>query len=113
MIPVGITSPVSQWGVSGTAGYAPRDIHDDVVPLPLTGGSITTPHIAWMYGRKIATIAKIVRAGVDASGLDLPDAPYGYGVPPSFPAELDALDPEAMKEGTEDVARGDVPPDHP
>ena len=91
MLPVGITSPVSQWGVSGTAGYGPLDIHDDVVPLPLTGGSITTTRIAWMYGRKVATIARIVRSGVQASGLDLPDAPYGYGVPSSFPSELDEL----------------------
>jgi multimeric flavodoxin WrbA len=94
MIPVGITSPVSQWGVSGTAGYGPRDIHDDIVSLPLTGGTIATTDVAWMYGRKVATVARIVRAGVDASGLDLPDAPYGYGVPASFPAELYELGPD-------------------
>jgi hypothetical protein len=94
MIPVGITSPVSQWGVTGTAGYDPHDILDDTVPLPLVGGSIATTRVAWMYGRKVATVARIIQAGIAASELDLPDAPYGYGVPPAFPPELNELGAE-------------------
>jgi hypothetical protein len=49
--------------------------------------------MAWMYGRKIATVARIVREGVAATGLDLPDAPYGYSLPQDFPVELDDIQP--------------------
>lgn len=91
MLPVGITAPVSQSGVTGNAGYDEDDIHADVVPLKLTGQSVKATQIAWMYGRKIATVARIVRAGRTGTGLDLPDAPYGFGMPEQFPAELDEL----------------------
>jgi hypothetical protein len=46
-----------------------------------------------MYGRKVATVTRIVRAGVEVSGLDLPDAPYGHSLPRPFPPELDELEP--------------------
>jgi hypothetical protein len=46
---------------------------------------------AWLFGRKIATVASIVGAGVQATGLDLPDLPYGQNVPATFPRELDEL----------------------
>ena len=91
MIPVGITAPVSQWGPTGNAGYEPRDIHDDVIDLKLAGSTLKATQIAWMYGRKVATVARIVKAGRVASGLDLPDGPYGFRLPERFPPELDEL----------------------
>jgi hypothetical protein len=45
-----------------------------------------------MYGKKVATVAAIVRAGVLATGLDLPHSPYGYELP-EFPESLDAIRP--------------------
>jgi multimeric flavodoxin WrbA len=91
MIPIGITAPVTQWGATGNAGYEVEAIHDDVVPLKLAGTTVKSTQIAWMYGRKLATVARIVAAGRAATGLDLPDSPYGFAMPESFPAELDAL----------------------
>jgi multimeric flavodoxin WrbA len=93
MLPVGITAPVSQWGATGFTGADPTDAHRDATDLKLAPHTVTSTQMAWMYGRKIATVARIVRAGVEASGLDLPDRPYGYSMPESFPPELDAIEP--------------------
>jgi multimeric flavodoxin WrbA len=93
MLPVGITAPVSQWGASGFTGSDPTDAHRDATDLKLAPHTVTATQMAWMYGRKLATVAAIVRAGLAASGLDLPDAPYGYSLPQPFPPELDEIQP--------------------
>ena len=85
MIPVGITAPVTQWGVTSSGGLGVDDVERDVFQLHMSGRTIPALGIAWMYGRKIATVTRIVKAGVDATGLDLPDTPYGYEMPDSFP----------------------------
>jgi multimeric flavodoxin WrbA len=98
MLPVGITSPVAQWGVTGNTGFDTEDIHRDVLhftPWPDELGtpgraveSMLTKELAWIYGRKLATVATIVQAGIAASGLDLPDKPYGWSLPSEYPPEL-------------------------
>jgi multimeric flavodoxin WrbA len=93
MLPVGITAPVSQWGVTAVTGADPADALRDRVDLKLVPESVKATEMAWMYGRKVATVTRIVRAGVEASGLDLPDAPYGQSLPRPFPPELDELEP--------------------
>jgi multimeric flavodoxin WrbA len=93
MLPVGITAPVSQWGMTGVTGADPTDALRDEVDLKLVPHSVKATQMAWMYGRKVATVTRIVRAGVLASGLDLPDAPYGHSLPRPFPPELDELQP--------------------
>jgi multimeric flavodoxin WrbA len=91
MLPVGITAPVAQWGVAGNAGHEPGDILLDRLTLTTTRREIRSVEIAWMYGRKIATVARIVSAGRSAlGGIDLPDGPYGWELP-DFPSELEEL----------------------
>jgi multimeric flavodoxin WrbA len=87
MIPVGIAAPVTQWGVTSSGGLAPDDVERDTFELKLPGRSIPALGIAWMYGRKVATVASIVAAGRAATGLDLSDGPYGFQLPESFPAD--------------------------
>lgn len=89
MLPVGTTTPSGQWGVTAQSGFDPADLEADVIPLKKVGRTMRSVEAAWLYGRKVATVARIVRSGVEASGLDLPDRPYGQNLPPSFPAELD------------------------
>jgi multimeric flavodoxin WrbA len=91
MIPVGITAPVTQWGVTANTGFDPNDINKDTFNLKLVDRSMSPKNIAWLYGRKIATVTHIIQAGIRASGLDLPDAPYGFGPAPEFPPELESL----------------------
>ncbi len=93
MLPVGITAPVSQWGATGFTGSDPTDAHRDATDLKLAPHTVGATQMAWMYGRKLATVARIVREGIAASGLDLPDAPYGYSLPQEFPAELEDIAP--------------------
>jgi multimeric flavodoxin WrbA len=98
MLPVGITTPVTQWGVAGNTGFDTEDIHRDVLrftPWPKELGTpsrgvetMLTKELAWIYGRKLATVATIVRAGRTSSGLDLPDKPYGWNLPTEYPPEL-------------------------
>jgi multimeric flavodoxin WrbA len=98
MLPVGITTPVTQWGVAGNTGFDTEDVHRDVLrftPWPANLGtpgraveSMLTKELAWIYGRKLATVATIVQAGLAASGLDLPDKPYGWSLPTEYPPEL-------------------------
>jgi hypothetical protein len=88
MIPIGITAPVTQWGVTSSGGLGEDDVERDVFDLHMSGRTIPALGIAWMYGRKIATVARILRAGVEATGLDLPDGPYGFELPDSFPADV-------------------------
>lgn len=98
MLPVGITSPVAQWGATGNTGFDKEDIHRDVIRLTPWPSSLGTPtrqresllskELAWLYGRKIATVAQIVQAGIGATGLGLPDRPYGWTLPDEFPPEL-------------------------
>jgi multimeric flavodoxin WrbA len=91
MLPVGITAPVTQWGPTSSGGLGLDDVERDVFELKMSGRTIRAKEIAWMYGRKIATVTRIVRAGVAASGLDLPDTPYGFELPDAFPAALDDI----------------------
>lgn len=90
MLPVGITTPSGQWGVTAQAGADPADIEHDEIILKKLNRRMRSVEAAWLYGRKIATIATIVAAGRAATGLDLPDKPYGRNLPESFPAALDA-----------------------
>jgi multimeric flavodoxin WrbA len=87
MLPVGITAPVTQWGVTSSGGLAEDDVERDVFELKMSGRTAPALGIAWMYGRKIATVASIVVAGRSATGFDLPDTPYGYELPEAFPAD--------------------------
>lgn len=88
MIPIGITAPVTQWGVTSSGGLGADDVERDIFELHMSGRTIPALGIAWMYGRKIATMTRILRAGVAATGLDLPDTPYGYEMPDSFPEDV-------------------------
>jgi multimeric flavodoxin WrbA len=91
MLPVGITAPVAGWGAAGNSGHSPGGIAEDRFRLTNTGNETSSLEVAWMYGRKIATVAMMVKAGRAAlDGLDLPDGPYGWTMP-SFPSELNAL----------------------
>jgi multimeric flavodoxin WrbA len=98
MLPVGITSPVAQWGATGNTGFDIEDVHRDEIRLTPWPEGLGTParasetimskEVAWLYGRKLATVAKIVKAGVGATGLGMPDRPYGWTMPDEFPPEL-------------------------
>jgi multimeric flavodoxin WrbA len=88
MLPVGITAPVAGWGATGNTGHLPGDVHKDRPRLTTTGREVSSPQIAWMYGRKIATVAAIVKTGRAASGLDLPDGPYGWELTDDYPPDL-------------------------
>ena len=88
MLPVGITSPSGQLGVTAQAGFDPDDIANDEIVLKKLNRRMKTVESAWLYGRKIATIACIIQAGRDASGLDLPDRPYGQNLPDAYPEAL-------------------------
>jgi multimeric flavodoxin WrbA len=90
MLPVGITAPVTQWGPTSSGGLGLDDVEHDVFELKMSGRTIAAKEIAWMYGRKIATVTRIVRSGLVASGLDLPDTPYGFELP-AFPPGLSAI----------------------
>lgn len=91
MLPVGITSPSGQWGVTAQSGADPADVMNDEITLKKTGRTMRSIETAWLFGRKIATVATVVAAGSRATGLDLPDRPYGQNAPAVFPAALDAL----------------------
>ncbi len=88
MLPVGTTTPSGQWGVTAQSGLDPADVEADVVPLKKIGRVMRSVEAAWLYGRKVATVATIVQSGMQATGLDLPDRPYGQNLPSSFPSEL-------------------------
>lgn len=88
MLPVGITAPVAGWGASGNSGHLPGGIQQDRPRLTTTEREVSSPQMAWMYGRKIATVATVVKTGREASGLDLPDGPYGWDLPDDFDPEL-------------------------
>jgi multimeric flavodoxin WrbA len=91
MLPVGITTPSGQWGVTAQSGFDPTELDDDVVPLKKVGRTMRSVEAAWLFGRKIATVASIVQAGIATSGLDLPDRPYGQSLPDAWPEALDAV----------------------
>ena len=99
MLPVGITAPVSQWGPTSSGGLALDDVERDVFELKMSGRTIRAKEIAWMFGRKIATVTQIVRAGLETTGLDLPDGPYGYDLPDAFPPALAAIGDEEPMAG--------------
>ena len=88
MIPIGITAPVTQWGPTSSGGLGLDDVENDVFELKMSGRTIRAKEIAWMYGRKIATVTRIIQSGLTVSGLDLPDTPYGFELPESFPEAL-------------------------
>jgi multimeric flavodoxin WrbA len=93
MIPIGITAPVSQWGATANTGSASDDVERDIIELKMTERTVSAKQIAWLYGRKIAAVTHIVKAGVAASGLDLPDRPYGFSLPTQFPDALNDIGP--------------------
>ena len=91
MLPVGITAPVAQWGATGNAGHDPGDIWNDRFTLTTSRREVRSVEAAWMYGRKVATVTRIVTAGRKLlHGIDLPDGPYGWELP-EFPDALEAL----------------------
>lgn len=91
MLPVGITSPSGQWGVTAQAGADPSDVMGDEVTLKKIGRTMRSVDTAWLFGRKIATVATVVQAGLRTTGLDLPDRPYGQNAPATFPSALESL----------------------
>lgn len=91
MIPIGITAPVTQWGPTSSGGEDTEDVEHDVFELKMSGKRILAKEIAWMFGRKVATVTHVVQAGLAASGLALPDSPYGFELPDQFPEELAGL----------------------
>ena len=88
MLPVGTTTPSGQWGVTAQAGADPDDIGNDEIVLKKFNRRMKSVESAWLYGRKIATVATIIGAGRAATGLDLPDRPYGQNLPDTWPDEL-------------------------
>ena len=99
MLAVAITAPVTQWGPTSSGGLALDDVERDVFELKMSGRTILAKEIAWMFGRKIATVTRIVRAGLETTGLDLPDGPYGYDLPDAYPAALAAIGAEEPAAG--------------
>ncbi len=63
MLPVGTTSPSGQWGVTAQAGADPDDIGNDEIVLKKFNRRMKAVESAWLYGRKIATVATLVQAG--------------------------------------------------
>ena len=94
MLPVGLTAPLAQWGAAANSGHQRGDIVNDRIRLPSTREETTSLQVAWMYGRKVASVAAIVKAGREALDADVPDGPYGWEMP-EFPPELDQLAAEA------------------
>lgn len=88
MLPVGITSPSGQWGVTAQSGFNFEEVREDRFELKRIGKTMRALEAAWLYGRKIATVATIIQAGIQASGLDLPDRPYGFDAPERYPEGL-------------------------
>jgi multimeric flavodoxin WrbA len=88
MLPLGITTPSSQWGVTGNTSFDPDSVHDDAFMVKLVGRKLLSKEAAWLQGRKVATVASIVQAGIKATGLDMPDKPYGFNLPDVFPDKL-------------------------
>ncbi len=99
MLPVGITAPVTQWGVTSSGGLGEDDVEHDVFDLHMSGRTVPALGIAWMYGRKVATVSSIVVAGRAATGFDLPNSPYGYELPESFPSDVLHFESEAATSG--------------
>lgn len=80
MLPVGIVSPHSQLGATGIARDSAK-IREDKWERAGLNRKTSALEMSWMYGRKIATIAKIVKAGIAATRLDVPDVAYGADMP--------------------------------
>ena len=83
MLPVGMVSPHTQLGATGR-GWDPGDVTQDSWALLLPGmkeRQTSSLEAAWMFGRKIATVAKIVKAGREATKLEVPDTPFGSNMP--------------------------------
>jgi multimeric flavodoxin WrbA len=91
MLPVGITTSGAGWGVGARAPTTP-EILTQTVRSTTDERRIRVVEAAWLYGRKLARVAGIVQAGLATSGLDLPDRPYGQGLPATFPPELAELE---------------------
>lgn len=74
IIPVGITAPHTQLGATGIA-YSPGSIREDRWVHWRTKGKISSLDMARMLGSKVAVMARIMKAGVEATGLTIP-RPY-------------------------------------
>lgn len=79
MLPVGITTDNVALGASAIAGihaHKGTEVTQEKWWHDRVGREITSLEVARMLGRKVAIVAKIVKAGVQATGLDVPK-PYG------------------------------------
>ena len=74
IVPVGITAPHTQLGATGIA-YSPGSIKEDRWIHWKTKDEISSLDMARMLGAKVAIMAKIVKAGVETTGLTIP-RPY-------------------------------------
>lgn len=74
ILPVGITAPHTQLGATGIA-LSPGGIRQDRWVHWRTKEEISSLDMARMLGAKVAIMAKIVKAGVEATGLTIPQ-PY-------------------------------------
>ncbi|MEM3697208.1 MAG: flavodoxin family protein [Candidatus Bathyarchaeia archaeon] len=91
MIPIGMTSPHGQLGATSSAQNI-GDARRDKWRAGRLKRETSAVEMAWMLGRKVALVAKIVKAGLKVTGLDLPDKPYGYSLP-----EKPYITPEEIK----------------
>ena len=80
MLPVGMTSPHGQLGATSSAQNI-GDVRRDKWRAGRLKRETSAVEMAWMLGRKVAILTKIIKAGLKATGLDLPDKPYGYNLP--------------------------------
>jgi multimeric flavodoxin WrbA len=90
MLPVGITTPNAGWGVGGRATEG-----EDILAQTMraTGADLEVPTVkaAWLYGRKVALTAAVVQAGLEVTGLDTLNRPYGTDLDEASPPELASL----------------------
>lgn len=80
IIPISMVSPTTMLGAAGIA-TAEGKVAQEEWDLWAIKRRTSTLEVAWMLGRKLAVIAKILKAGIKASGLDVPDTPYGSDMP--------------------------------
>lgn len=80
IIPISIVSPHTQLGATGIAS-AEGSVAQQEWELWAIKRRTSSLEMAWMLGRKLAIIAKILKAGIKATGLDVPDSPYGSDMP--------------------------------
>lgn len=70
MIPIGVTSPTGQIGVTGIAEGLGEVVNDTSYRIKRP---IDNLEIAWMYGRKVSIATKILKAGIQETGFEIPN----------------------------------------